>query len=237
MIRNLKVLLAAAIALTAFGALNATGAQAAEEFHCALTQCRLTLNPDGEVGSATAHQVFVVTDEKGATLSLTCKQLTGDARVESATKAVPEVTVTGLAYDGCNVVGEPFAVRMNECDYDFKAINGGTVNGAEVHIRCPGSKHIELEITSTKCLLEVTPQTLVGIHYHNIPVGEKKEVTVETSVPNVSVEWIFGTKANCLGLEVGAGKKLTAKFSTGNTIVTGEEDVESGGTMVNVWWE
>jgi len=237
MIRNLKVLLMAAMALAAVGAVNAAGAQAAEEFHCALTQCRLTLNPDGEVGSATAHHVFVVTDEKGATVSFTCKQITGDARVESATKTVPEATVTGLTYHFCNAVGEPVAVRMNECDYDFTAINGGTVNGSEVHVRCPGTKHIEIEITSTKCLLEVTPQTPVGIHYHNIPVGEKKEITVEASVPNIATEWISGTKAQCLGLEVGAGKKLTAKYTTGNTIVTGEEDIESGGTMVNIWWE
>ena len=49
MIRNLKVLIAAAMVL---GAFSASGAQAAE-FHCGVVNCVFTTSPDGTVGTST----------------------------------------------------------------------------------------------------------------------------------------------------------------------------------------
>ena len=74
MIRNLKILIAAAMALAAFGATSATSAHAADEFHCAISPCTLTLQPDGAAGSTTAHHVLVFKGEnhqgkKGTTIS------------------------------------------------------------------------------------------------------------------------------------------------------------------------
>ncbi len=71
MIRNLKVLFAAALAPTALGAIAAS-AQGADEFHCSVEPCRGTLKPDGT--GKTAHQVFVVENEaKTESVSLHAK--------------------------------------------------------------------------------------------------------------------------------------------------------------------
>ena len=59
MIRNLKVLVAAAMALAAFGVFSASGAQAAE-FHCSTEPCTGTLKPDETAGTKTSHHVFIV---------------------------------------------------------------------------------------------------------------------------------------------------------------------------------
>ena len=80
MIRNLKVLLLAAMALTAFGALSAAGAQAAEEkFHCSVVECRVRVGPDGT--GATTHQVFIFSDTSSPvrSFSTTCASITGEA--------------------------------------------------------------------------------------------------------------------------------------------------------------
>src|ERR1044071_4586469 len=87
MIRNLKVLIAAALALAAFGALGAAGAQAAE-FHCSVEPCRYTLKPDGT--GKTAHHVFRIV--KGETSgAVICTTLSGEAT--SAKKTTTESVV------------------------------------------------------------------------------------------------------------------------------------------------
>jgi hypothetical protein len=78
MIRNLKILLAAAMALAALEAISASGAQAAE-FHCTVEPCRVTLKPDGT--GKTAHHVLVV--RKGeASGSFTCVESPRRRRLE-----------------------------------------------------------------------------------------------------------------------------------------------------------
>jgi hypothetical protein len=234
MIRNLKVMLAAATAMAAFGALSASAAHAAEEkFHCSKSSCTLTLNPDGAVPSATAHHVFIVKNDLGESISYTCRQFTGNATPASATAL--EITAKELAYDTCTGNGAPVAVRMNKCDYKFKALNGASFAGAEVHIECPEvTKHIELELTETGCIFGVTPQTLVGAHYHNIgtPGTSSTETTVEARVPKITVELI----QEGLGCMIKtAGQTFTSEFTTGNTLVTAEEDNASK-VMVENWW-
>jgi hypothetical protein len=234
MIRNLKVLLAAAMALAAFGALSASAAHAAEEkFHCNKPICTLTLNPDGAVPSATAHHVFIVKNTLGESISFTCRQLTGNATTTTAT--TEEITAKELEYDICTGNGAPVKVRMNKCDYKFKSKNGATVLGAEIHIECPEvTKHIEIELTETGCIFEVTPQTVVGAHYHNIgtPGTSSTENTVEARVPNIKVEFLK-EGAGCLIKT--AGQSFTSEYTTGNTIVTAEEDNASK-VMVEGWW-
>lgn len=56
MIRNLKVLLAAAMALAAFGAFSASSAQAVEtEFHCEVAPCSFTLKTDPARGNSASR--------------------------------------------------------------------------------------------------------------------------------------------------------------------------------------
>jgi len=235
MIRNLKVLLLAAMALTAFGALNAAGAHAAEEkFHCSVEPCRVRVGPDGT--GATAHHVFVVSDTRGHSLSFTCPNVTGEAN--SATKTTTELRLENIVYPTtCTVNGSGVVhVRMNGCTFLFRSTGGGTVAGAEVHVECPGVPHIEIEITNaggaTLCTLLVTPQTLAsGVKYHNI-VGPPRELTVEVNVPGIVVEPTAGdTLAGC---QIDPSEPWTGKYTTGNTIATGETNA---GVMAEAWFE
>jgi len=231
MIRNLKVLLAAAMALAAFGALSAT-AHAAEEFHCSVQPCRYTASVDGT--GATAHHVFIIKNAGGETGSITCTSFTGEGT--TTTKTTVELTLQNIKYGGCKINGvSEVNVRMNSCDYLFTAANGATVAGAEVHIFCTSTPHIEIEIVPTKCIFEVTPQTATGIHYHNIgtPGTTSTEVTVEAAVPVSGVE-VKSAGAGCTP-KASVGDSLSANYTTGNTIVTAEKD-EVTKTMVEGWW-
>jgi len=238
MIRNLKVLLLAAMAMAAFGALNASGAQAAEEFHCSVSPCRFQLNPDGT--GTTAHHVFVVKNSLGESVSITCKKLEGDGTIAATTST--DVTLTGLAYKECNANGEEAHIDMNGCEYTFTSANGapGNATGSQVHVLCPGVAHIEITVTeaathTTKCIYAVTPQTATGVRYTNI--GKESETTTEiTATANttaLTVEVLKGTtKPECL---IDPTKTpITGTYTTGNTKVTAETD--PGEAMANGWW-
>ncbi len=238
MIRNLKVLLAAAMALAAFGAVSAGAAHAAEEFHCqaGVTPCTITASQDGAAGSVTGSQVFIPKNKAGETASFKCGTVSGGAT--STTVTTPELTVGAaglLAYGSCKVNGSSeVKVRMNECHYLFTALNGETVAGSIVHVLCKTAKHIEIEVPETGCVFEVTPQTLTGVHYHNIGTKgtSSTETTVEvsTSIPTVEVGKV-GT--GCLPKAV-VGETLTAEYK-GNALATAEKDNASK-EMVEGWW-
>jgi hypothetical protein len=226
MIRNLKVLIAAAMALMAIGAVSASGAQAAE-FHCSVQPCQLKLKPDGAVPSKTAHHVFIVKNSLGQTISFTCNELAGTAT--SATKTFTTATVTGLAYNGCvlQVDLSVVKVRPNECTYTL------TSHG-KVGATCPAGKVIEVE-TSLKCVMKIgTFAHLSGITYHNIGTTPNREVTVETLVKGIPVS-SSSTKAECGEFDP-SKTPLTGEYTTGNTIATAESD-DGKGTMLDGWWE
>ena len=213
MIRNLKVLMAAMMALAAFGALSATAHAAEEKFHCSVEPCRVTLNPDG-VG-ATSHVVILVKGSKGS-FSTTCNSVTGEAT--SSLKTFTELTVTNIKGIGCKINGVSVELKMNGCDYLYTS--AGTLS-----ILCPEGKEIEAGLTGG-CLYNIPSQgPLKGIAYHNIT--SKSEITVEMAVKGIVVS------ANSKCEAVGTG--LEAEFTTGNTIWTSETD--PAGVMANVWWE
>jgi hypothetical protein len=235
MIRNLKVLLAAAMALAAFGVLGAASAQAAPEFHCEVEPCTYTLTPDGAVGSKTAHHVFIV-ENAGTTesVSFTCNQITGEGT--STKKTTTEVTIKNIKYDECSVVGGgEINVNMNGCAYLFKAVKAFEATGKEngtVTIECEAGKKIEVKIVATGGIFTIGAQgPLGGITFHNLN-GEKKEVTVETNVHEIGVTG-DGTAAQ---LGINPNQTLTGTYTTGNTIVTAEKD-NLNKEMVNCWYE
>lgn len=219
MIRNLKVLLAAAMALAAFGIVNAAGAQAAE-FHCSAEPCRYTAKQDGT--GKTAHQVFIV---KGGTesVSFTCETISGEG--SSATKTASSVTVENIAYGSCTVNGSPgVTVVMNGCKYQFSASGSVTVTG------CASGKKIEVKIGEA-CTFTIGEQgPLSTIKYHTIGTTPNREVTVETAVTGISTT-ADGTQANC---KINPNQTLTGEYTTGNAIVTGET---SAGVMADAWFE
>jgi hypothetical protein len=226
MIRNLKVLFAAAMVLGALGAVGASGAQAAE-FHCASAPCKLGLQPDRVVGSKTAHHVFIVTNSIGESVSFTCDEIVGSATSES--KTFTTATVTGLAYNGCRLATDAtktVKVTTNGCDYTI------TSHG-KVGVTCPEGKSIEVEIVALGCIMKIgTFPDLSGIGFHVLNSTPNREVTVEALVKEIPVT-TTGTKAQCL---IDTTKTpLKGDYTTGNTIATAETD--PGGTMIDGWWE
>ncbi len=229
MTRNLKALVAAALAVTAFGAFGAASAQAVDgDFHCSVEPCRYTLKKDGT--GSTAHHVFVIKNSKGTSVSLTCTERLGYAT--SISKTADQLTVTGIELKGCNVQGAPLNTRMNGCSYLFDSDGNGTATGATVLIECEASTSIEYEIPETGCIFTVAGQDLWGIGYHNIGSAPNREVTLTTKVPNIQV----GVKA------VGAGcfldvstPPLIAEISTGNSILAAETHATA--LMADGWWE
>jgi hypothetical protein len=224
MIRNLKVLLVAAMAVAAFGAFAASGAQAAE-FHCSVEPCRYTTAPDEAVGTKTAHHVFILTNSVGSSNSITCNQLKGEGT--TGTKTATTLTLTNVSYETCTFVGQTTTVKMNGCEYQFTS--HGTVG-----ILCPAGKKIEFEVPN--CKVEVGAQSpLHEVTYHNIGTTgtTSTKVTVEAHVTNIAAT-MTGTQAGCGGVDP-TKTPVTGNYTTGNTIVSAETDVATP-VAAEGWW-
>ena len=208
MIRKLEVLIAATAALVAFGALAATGAQAAE-FHCSVEPCRVTMKQDGT--GKTAHHVISFTNGV-STIQTTCNAVTGEATMSSKTSA--ELTVSNIKGEGCTIAGQFSTLTSNGCHYLIKS--AGTLT-----ITCPVGK--EIENNGVGCNYNIPAQgPIKGVGLHNIGTTE---VTGELKVPLT----VNATGASC---PWGA---VSGEFVTGNVLLTGETD--PGGAMANLWWE
>jgi hypothetical protein len=216
MIRNLKILIAAAMAVTALGAIGASGVQAAE-FHCSVTPCVLTPGADGTAKNS--HHVFVVVQGPNSAAT-TCNAITGNATYEG--KTTNEITFKEVSYDGCNVAGEPSTVAMNGCDYLF------TSNG-EVHLKCPEGKKIEIIVTANGCIFTIGEQTLKGVSYKTSGVAPNREVTLSTAVFNIATT--VNEKCGFIKFTAGAA---TGEYTTGNTLVKPETE---GGGAAEAWFE
>lgn len=225
MLRNLKVILAAALALSALGAIAAS-AHAADEFHCSANPCRGRFTADGT--GKTAHQVFIVSNAGGTeSLSFTCEKLTGEATVSAA--VATEVTATNIKYPNCTVNGSSGAVLdMNSCDYLLTGA-GGRTDEAELHVECPGTNKIELTVPGG-CVFSIGTQRLKGIGLHTIGTSPNREVTVTTNVAGIAIT----ANASCVGL-INPNQTLIGFFTTGNEIGTGETD--PGEAMADAWYE
>jgi len=244
MIRNLKVLLAAAMALAAIGAFSASVAQAkpsTSKFHCHAEPCAITLAPDGAVPSATAHQVFVLKNSIGESVSITATQITGYAT--ATTKTTDTLTVTNIEYHHVTANGQPATVAMNGCHYDFRAT--GTVTNGTVQIQCPGENKIHITLPVTGCTVTVGPQgPLNGITYKNIGTTGKApaetHVTVEAKVPGIAVTLDNAAGGKCLLDETKT--PITSEYTTGNTLATGFTDPagtpadKHSNVRSDVWW-
>jgi len=229
MIRNLKVLMLAAMALAAFGVTFASGAQAAE-FHCSVAPCTFTAKPDLKTGeslpSRTAHHVFIVENAAGASVSFTCEQITGAGTSATKTATTLELgTVAAIEYHNCLVGGSgKVNVRMNGCKYNFSSAGTVTITG------CNAGKSIEVEIEETKGIVTIAAQgPLNGIKYHTSGVTPNREITVETAVTGIAVTCDGNVLIDC------SKTPLQGTYTTGNTLVRGETD--PGGVMADAWFE
>jgi len=218
MIRNLKVLMLAAMVVAAFGAFSASGAQAAQ-FHCTpaagQTGCTLTAENDGT--GKTAHHVFEIANKLNERTAITCGTITGHATLATTAESI---TTTTVGYANCTWNGSVAEVKMNGCQYKFNA-NGGK----NVAVVCPAGKEIEQIIPT--CTAKIGPQEASGITYHNTTEVKPRTVTLSAAV-TVTVNSLVGE----------CGIKLegpyTGHYTTGNTIIKAEED--PGTKEVDGWW-
>ena len=230
MIRNLKVLLAAALALTALGAIAAS-AHAADEFHCSVAPCRGTLHQDGT--KKESHHVFIVENEATTeSLSFTCQELTGEG--EMAAKTATEITLTNLNYHEatCTVNGaEGVKVLMNGCDYKFFSA-GGTTDAANVTVTCPSETVIVIRFNNEKCNATIKGGfTSSGIGYQTAAGRELTATVNHVVIPAATIKLDGKTKENCL---INPEQTLIGTYTTGNTLVTGET---TAGVMAEAWYE
>jgi hypothetical protein len=217
MIRNLKILIVAAMALVAFGAIGASGAQAAE-FHCSVEPCKVTVKPDGTPGPTgkTAHQVIVIKQGTNS-FSTTCDSITGEGT--AATKTFKQLRIGNIKGSNCGFSGIPANLTMNGCEYVINASGGG----GTLTIACPAGKEIEAGLVGGGCIYNIPSQgPLNEVKFHDAETGgvKKSEVTVELSVKNIAVT----VNNECWEMKPGAA---TAEFTTGNTILTSETTAAS----------
>src|SRR5436190_7815767 len=140
MIRNLKVLLLAALAVTAVGALTASSASAhktAEKFTnvTSASSTVVTTAIDGAAKSTTAHHVFDVTSNGPITCVAADLKGTVAAVLEPATITLEEEAANEVGFTECTFVGQKASVRMNGCTFLFSPM--------DVSIVCPAGKEIE----------------------------------------------------------------------------------------------
>jgi hypothetical protein len=222
MIRNLKALGLALIALGAFGAIMASGASAAgERFHCEVEPCTITATSE-------ANHVFSAGE---TAVVCTHAEFKGTATV--LTEASQEVHPT---YSGCTFLGESAKVETNNCNYKF---GSETVNGhLPVNIVCTGTSKIK--VVTSACTLSFGSQTTTGgVTVTNSGSGSSRTSTVSSTT---------GATFSKSGFLCFAVPGTTGTY-TGPTTTTCYEDLGTSGAVdqdtttytegkqVGCWWE
>jgi hypothetical protein len=208
MIRNLKALGLALMAIFALTAVASSAAQAIE-FHSEIENTTVTAST--EAGS---NSVF---DAAGASISCASATFTGS----QAAKTSPTLTVTP-AYSNCTflgVVGVP--VNMNGCQYTFNA------NG---EVAITGASCTAITFEAATCKVEVgktNNQNLKEVTYTNLNSGTTREVTVTPHVIGITYT------SSGLGCPK-AGTFSDGNYTSGNAVAKGEN---SKGVQVGVWVE
>jgi hypothetical protein len=173
MIRNLKALGLALIAICAMGAVAASAASAVE-FHSEKTSTAL---------SGSQVNVNKFTTDSG---EITCAKATFSGTTSAVNTTEPTQTVTP-SYSECHLIfifTFNVTVDMNGCAYVLHA------NG-EVDIECPTveGKQKVIEVTAPSCTVTVPAQTgLKGVTYTNEGKGTGRTVTVNSNVTGIKYE-------------------------------------------------
>jgi hypothetical protein len=210
MIRNLKALGLALVAVFAFAAISASAASAETKIHGALTT-----TPNGTANikgteDGLDHK-FVV---GGGVGTVECENTEFDGHIAGKTTS-PTFTPT---YNNCSMTlfgtKRPVTVTHNECTYTLTAheftVGDETGNG-QLHLVCPPNKKIEIHVfndgpphANLRCTYTVEPQTVnTGITFHNVDKspGGKDVVTLKSLNAPVITKKSFGTVLQCGGNE------------------------------------
>lgn len=189
MIRNLKALGLALVAVFAMSAMAASAAQAVEaEFSWPSGTTQLDPVQDGS-------HLFTITPGT-ITSSFTCDQVTASAAVTNT--GAKTVTATGIVYDDTGTLPETgkctgnvngialkTTVNFNGCDYKFIAgdTQGNMAEGKSegtATIECTGTNKIE--VSAAGCVVKVGPQTVGPVYFETVNTTGTNEVTIKAEV-------------------------------------------------------
>jgi hypothetical protein len=213
MIRNLKALGLALVAVFALSAMAASSASA-DTFSAAAEPAFLT----GSQGLEKEDE-FVVTN--GITR---CSVVKYDG--QQATSPTTSVTLTPT-YETCKSLGLSAVVDTNGCDYLF-TINDTTHldTTGTIHIDCPTGQEITVTVAppTAKCIIHVPEQT-VPVTYANAANGDIK-ATVDYNGLTYSETKGTGLGACATGLNPSGGHLLHGGVYKGEGAVEGFSDAE-----------
>ena len=221
MIRKLKFLGLALVAVFAMSAVGASAASAVVQFHTEKTPVTITANQHAGTNGF---------DVQFGEVKCTTAKLHGTTPSDVTTETTITLTPT---YEGCTFAGVATTVHMNGCDYTVHVTNAGPPYGGPVTIKCPAGQ--EITVTGgNKCTVHVPPQGNLGpISYTNTGVGATREITAHLEgIQNITYTQTKGTAAvgACGNLTTGAGK------FTGTITVTGEND-PGNNEHIGIWVE
>jgi hypothetical protein len=196
MIRNLKALGLALVAMLAMSAVVASAGQAAN-FTAAEYPATLT----GEQIASEKH-VFTVAGGR----KVTCEGATFSGTLTSPSSTQ---TITP-AYSAChaNILGAilPATVTFNDCDYLFHVTAGAThdwtgtadlvcpTKDVEIHVYKESATHID---ANEVCHYTITGQTGLSKIEYKVTTGMPNDLDVKANVTGIAYHKTFGTLATC----------------------------------------
>jgi hypothetical protein len=206
MMRNLKVLGLALVAVFAMSAVAASMASADELNTAANTTVTLT-------GKQTTTNVL-----KTNVGSTECEEatFTGTTVTPSSTVSVTPV------YNKCKSLGFPAIIHMNGCTY-LLHVGAGTTGTAD--LVCPAGKDVVVTANAPapavlKCTITVKPQTGLGtITYTNEGSGTTAAVILDLNLINIASSSTAGT-----GIGACPTKSDTAGTLVGSVTATADKD-------------
>jgi hypothetical protein len=186
MIRRVKALGLATLAVMALGVVAAQGASAAE------------FNSEVEHTHVTAHTTTIVHRFTVSGFSVECKTSHFTGTTLSATKKTSSVRVHP-EYASCEFFEEPATVTTTGCDYVFQAATNGEGRGA-VEVVCEGTSQIKVA-TSSCTMFFGSQKPGGGAKYTTVGSGSTRGVETSAKVTGVKIAKKEGPLCFLLGSE------------------------------------
>ncbi len=219
MIRNLKALGLALVAVFAIGAITASAALAVED-HFTATKASALLT-----GTSTDN-IFKITG--GPSFECTTSQFTATG-VNNSTEVTVDPSYTGrigVTPHGTQCTGTPIGnvtIDMNSCDYDLTGKTTGSDGGltdATISVTCTTTGDHIVITGPIGCRIKVPAQTPTsgGVTYVN-KTNHTGGSAIEVKATSTGITY---TSENCVGV---ASEGNDSDY-TGTVVVTGYEDTE-----------
>ncbi|HWL49356.1 MAG TPA: hypothetical protein VNT92_05720 [Acidimicrobiia bacterium] len=206
MIRNLKALGLAVVAVFAMSALTASAAMAGTtSFHSNADHTTITGEQEGtNTFSVNAGTIHCSTATFSGTSSATTTQ---------------EITIAP-SYSGCKITA--ITLETVEATVDMNGCHYLLTSSGQVHVTCPSAP---IRVTSPICTVTVHPQTVNSVDYTNTGSGTTTATTVESTASSIK----YTQSAICPG---GGGEASNGVYA-GSVTTTCEN---AAGNHVGCWW-